>query len=234
MRYMEVGSLKVRVIRKDIKNIHLAVYPPNGAIRLSSPRNVKDDTLRLFVVSKIGWIRKQQRRFQRQDREGVKEYVERESHYYLGKRYLLKVVEKNTVPAVSISNKYIVMQVRPGATPEKRQEILDQWYRGQLKEVLSPLIDKWEKKIGVKSAGWSVRKMRTKWGTCNTDSKKISFNLELVKKPIECIEFVVVHELVHLRERRHNEQFAALMVRVLGNWNVLRRKLNLLPLMRGV
>ncbi|MEX2232325.1 MAG: SprT family zinc-dependent metalloprotease [Cyclobacteriaceae bacterium] len=237
---MEVGSLRIRVIKKDIKNIHLAVYPPNGTIRLASPRNVKDDTLRLFVISKIGWIRKQQRRFQRQDREGVKEYIERESHYYLGKRYLLKVVEKSAVPCVSISNKFIVVQARPGATPAKRQEILEQWYRGQLKEVIFPLIDKWEKTIGVKSASWSVRKMRTKWGTCNTDLKRISFNLELVKKPIECVQFVVVHELVHLLERRHNATFLGYLDKYLSNWQRVKRKLNVSilnidaePLIRG-
>lgn len=229
-RYMEVGSLKIRVIRKDIKNIHLAVYPPNGTIRLASPRNVKDDTLRLFVVSKLGWIRQQQRRFQRQEREGTREYIERESHYYLGKRYLLKVVEKNTAPQISITNRSIMMQVRPATKPAKRQEILEDWYRRQLKEVISPLVDKWEKKIGVKSNSWSIRKMRTKWGTCNTDSRRISFNLELAKKPIECIEFVVVHELVHLIERRHNERFAAHMTRLMRKWNVVKEKLNHLAL----
>jgi len=227
---MEVGSLKIKVVKKDIKNIHLSVYPPDGSVRLATPGNVKDDTLRLFVVSKIGWIRKQQRRFQRQEREGMKEYVARESHYFLGRRYLLKVLEKNTVPAVSLSNKFIVLQVRPDTTPAKRQEILEKWYRKQLKEVISPLVEQWEKKIGVRSDSWSIRKMRTKWGACNTDTKRLSFNLELIKKPIECIEFVVVHELVHLKYRLHDERFYSLLQRYCPRWKVAQSHLKRLPI----
>lgn len=227
---MEVGSLKIKVVKKDIKNIHLAVYPPNGSIRLASPRNVKDDTLRLFVVSKIGWIRKQQRRFERQDREGIKEYIERESHYYLGKRYLLKVVERNAVPSVSISNKFIVLQVRPGTALEKRQQILGQWYRQQLTDVISPLIDKWQKKIGVEPKSWSIRKMRTKWGTCNIEAKNISFNVELIKKPIDCLQFIIVHELVHMLERKHNARFIGYMNLFLPKWKSSKNLLNNLPI----
>lgn len=227
---MEVGSLKIRVVRKDIRNIHLAVYPPNGIIRLASPRNVSQDTLRLFVVSKIGWIRKQQRKFQRQDREGKKEYAQRESHYYLGRRYLLKTIEKKARPVISTSNKYIVIQVRPKTSPKKKRQLLDQWYRGQMKQVVEPLIEKWEQRIKVEASAWSIRKMRTKWGSCNTESKRILLNPELVKKPVECIEFVIAHELVHLLERKHNERFLSHMDRLMKNWKTVRGKLNQLPL----
>lgn len=223
---MEVGALKVEVVRKDIKNIHLSVYPPNGSVRLASPREVKDETIRLFVVSKIGWIRRQQRRFQKQEREGVKEYLQRESHYFLGKRYLLKIIEKDHAPAISVSSRVLTMAVRPGTTVEKRQQILEQWYRGQLREVLAPLVEKWKKKIHVDIDSWTIRKMRTKWGTCNTDSKRISFNLELAKKPVECIEFIVVHELVHLLERRHSPRFQSLVEKYLPDWKKRKRYLN--------
>ncbi len=227
---MELGSLKVQVIRKDIKNIHLSVYPPQGSVRLAAPRSVADETIRLFLVSKLGWIRKQQRQFQKQDREGAKELMNRESHYFLGKRYLLKVIEQNDIPSASVSGKQLIIRARPGTSTENRHQILAQWYRRQLKEVLGPLIEKWKKKIGVRPDKWSIRKMRTKWGTCNTDSRKLTFNLELAKKPLECIEFIVVHELVHLKERRHSDRFVGLVEKYLPDWKKRKRHLNSLEI----
>jgi predicted metal-dependent hydrolase len=226
MGYMEVGSLKIQVVKKDIKNIHLSVYPPTGKVRLASPRDVKEDTLRLFVVSKIGWIRKQQRRFQNQEREGRREFIERESHYFLGRRYLLKVIERSAASEVAIKGKFIVMHVRPGTTKLQRKKILQSWYRARLKEQIEPLMQLWQNKIGVQASAWGIRIMKTKWGSCNTDSKSISFNLELAKKPVKCIEFVVVHELVHLVERRHSKRFVGLLDRVIPTWRISHYILN--------
>lgn len=227
---MEVGSLKVRVVKKDIKNIHLSVYPPDGSVRVATPRNVKEDTLRLFVVSKIGWIRRQQRRFRAQDRETKKEMVSRESHYFLGKRYLLKIIEVDQAPSIEISNKYIVMRVRLGTPLEKKRNLLDKWYRTELKQIIGELILKAERKMHLRVNAWSVRQMKTKWGSCSIDAKRISFNIELAKKPIECIEFIIVHEMVHLLERTHNERFINHMNMFMPQWELHKRNLNKLPI----
>lgn len=229
MAYMEIGTLKVQVVKKDIKNMHLAVYPPNGNVRLATPKNVNDETLRLYVVSKLGWIRTQQRRFAKQDRETRRDYIERESHYFLGQRYLLKVVEKNTVPGITLTNKHLILQVRPRTLSEKRELILGSWYRKQLKNLIPTLIAKWEKVMGVKVEAWGVKQMKTKWGSCNIEARRIWFNLELAKKPLECLEFIVVHEMVHLLERKHNDRFIAYINKFLPKWKLYKQELNRLP-----
>jgi predicted metal-dependent hydrolase len=229
MRYMEVGTLKIQIVKKDIKNIHLAVYPPHGNVRLASPKSVSDDTIRLYVVSKLGWIRKQQRRFSTQDREPVREFVERESHYFLGQRYLLRVVEKEARPTVTINNKYLTIQVRPGTTKEQKAVAINEWYREKLKEMIPALIGKWASIMKVDVANWGVKQMRTKWGTCNIEAKRIWLNLELAKKPLPCLEFIVVHEMVHLLERKHNEVFIAYMNKFLPKWKSVKEELNRLP-----
>lgn len=229
MKTMEVGALKIQIIKKDIKNIHLAVYPPNGSIRLASPKEVSDETIRLYVVSKIGWIRKQQRRLLHQDREAARDYVERESHYFLGQRYLLRLVEKEAKPFVTISNKYLNLQVRPSITEEQKEEILSSWYRQRLKELIPPLIEKWQRVMNVEVDDWGVKQMKTKWGACNIEAKRIWLNLELAKKPFQCLEFIVVHEMVHLLERKHNERFVAYMNKFLPKWKTLKQELNRLP-----
>ncbi len=231
---MEIGSLKIQVIKKDIKNIHLAVYPPKGKIRLSSPRNVNDETIRLYLISKISWIRKQQRKFEKQDREPRRDYVQRESHYFLGQRYLLRLEEKNAPPSITLQNKYLTLQVRPGTSVEQREKILNAWYRKQLKQLIPPLIEKWERIMGVSVDDWGVRHMKTKWGTCNIEAKRIWLNLELAKKPIQCLEFIVVHEMVHLLERKHNEIFFSYMNRFLPKWEMYKQELNRLPVAQGL
>lgn len=228
---IKVGNIDVEVIKKDIKNIHLAVYPPNGSVRLAAPLSVNDNTIRLYALSRIAWIRKQQRTFVSQDRVPPRKFIERESHYYLGKKYLLKVVESDKPAKVTVKGKtYIEMQVKPNTTLEQKKEIMNDWYRSELKRLLPEIIKKWEKKLGVQAEFWGVKQMKTKWGACNVKSKRLWFNLELAKKPIYCIEYLVVHELVHLLERLHNDKFMAYMDLYLPKWLLYKEELNKFPI----
>ncbi len=229
MQHIELGNIKIEVEQKDIKNIHLSVYPPNGVVRISAPNRMDLDTIRVFALNKLKWIRKQQETFKNQERETPREYLTKESHYYLGKRYLLKVVEHNNPPQVILKNSSIELFVRPNTSIEKKEDIIAEWYRNQLKEIVPKLITKWEKVIGVQSNEFGIKKMRTKWGTCNTEAKRIWLNLELAKKPLECIEFIIVHELVHLLERSHNERFVNYMNEFMPKWRFYREELNKLP-----
>jgi predicted metal-dependent hydrolase len=227
---LEIGDIDILVVKKDIKNIHLAVYPPNGKVRLAAPQEVNDETIRLFAISKISWIRKQQRKFKSQVRQSPRQYINRETHYFLGRKYLLKVEEVERGFGVSIKNKAtIVLRVKSESTLESRKSMVIAWYREQLKKLLPNLIAKWEKTIGVQIEDWGVRQMRTKWGTCNIKSKKIWLNLELAKKPLICIEYIVVHELIHLLERNHNERFLAYMNKFMPQWKSHKEELNKLP-----
>ena len=230
MQTIEIGSLSIEIVRKDIKNIHLAVYPPNGRVRLATPQHVEEETIRLFVLSKLTWIKAQQRKFTDQNRQGPREYIERESHYFQGRRYLLRITEENKPPKVVLKNKtYLDLHIRPGTPEAQRQNIVNEWYRAQLKTQIEPLLEKWLPIIGVTLNDWQVKYMRTKWGTCNIEARRIWINLELAKKPVACLEFIIVHELVHLLERRHNDRFLAYMNRFLPNWKQLRDELNRLP-----
>lgn len=229
MEKIEVGNIVIDVEQKDIKNIHLSVHPPNGKVHISAPRRMDLDTIRVFAIAKLKWIKKQQEIFKKQERETQREYLTRESHYYLGERYLLKIVELDSSPRIVLKKKEIQMIVRPDTSQEKKKEILDEWYRSELKRIAPPIIEKWEKKIGVKSNEYGIKKMRTKWGTCNPVAKRIWLNLELAKKPIECIEYIVVHELVHLLERSHKEKFIAFMDEHMPKWRFYRNELNRLP-----
>ncbi len=226
-----VHGLVVDVVRKDIKNLHLAVYPPHGRIRVAAPLRVNDEAVRLFTISRLGWIERQQAKFQGQERQSAREFVSGESHYYQGHRYLLNVEERAGVPAISIrNNKYLDILVRPGSDTAEREHVLTNWYRRQLKAEITPLIPKWEEIIGVQVAEWNVKQMKTKWGTCNIEARRIWLNLELSKKPQHCLEYIIVHEMVHLLERHHNEQFTAYMNRFLPLWQHYREELNRAPL----
>lgn len=229
MQQLELGNIVIDVEHKDIKNIHLSVYPPSGKVRISAPSRMELDTIRVFAISKLQWIKKQQETIKKQERETPREYLTRESHYFLGKRYLLKVILHDASPEVHIKHKEIELYVRPETTTEKRKEILDEWYRQELKKLLPDIIAKWEKVIGVQSNEFGIKKMRTKWGTCNAEAKRIWLNLELAKKPVECIEYIVVHELVHLIERNHNERFISLINEYMPKWKFYRDELNRLP-----
>lgn len=227
---IQIGSVEVEVIRKDIKNMHLAVYPPNGRIRLAAPLSTDFEIVRLFAISKLGWIKKHVRNFKEQRRESPRTYVSGESHYYLGRRYLLDVIERQGYNKVELngSNK-IKLYVRPGMDPRKREHVIKEWYRKQLKARIPELIAKWEERIGVEAQDWGVKQMRTKWGACNIEAKRIWLNLELAKKPLICLEYIIVHELVHLLERHHNDRFVAYMDQFMPKWRMHRDQLNELP-----
>lgn len=227
MRQITVRDIKIDVIKKDIKNLHLAVYPPTGRVRIATPFDVDDEQIRLFAISKLGWIKKHRKNFAEQLRQTKREYISGESHYFEGRRYLLNVIYRNGKPKVEIRNKtHIDLYVRKNSKIEQREKIMTEWYRENLKEKIPPLIEKWQEKIGVQLNDWQVRKMQTKWGTCNTEAKRIWFNLELAKKPNYCLEYIVVHELVHFIERHHNDRYVSLMNKFLSNWRIYRDELN--------
>jgi predicted metal-dependent hydrolase len=226
-----VNGLIIDVVRKDIKNLHLAVYPPSGRIRIAAPLNVNDEAVRLFTISRLSWIKHQQARFEQQERQSEREFISGESHYYQGRRYLLNVVHREGSPAVNIrNNKFLDMFVRPGSDVSERERVLTNWYRRQLKEAIDPLIAKWETIIDVQVAEWNVKQMKTKWGTCNIKASRIWLNLELIKKPAYCLEYIIVHEMVHLLERHHNERFLMYMNRFMPLWQHYREELNRAPL----
>lgn len=229
MAQLKLGDIIIDVEQKDIKNIHLSVYPPAGSVRISAPLRMDLDTIRVYALSKLNWIRKQQAKLRGQDREAPREFLNRESHYYNGKRYLLKVIEIEAPARIELKHSTLLLYVRPGAPTEKRQSILDEWYRLQLKRAVPELIEKWEKKLNVKVNEFGIRKMKTRWGSCNREAKRIWLNLELAKKPPECLEYVVVHEMVHFLERKHNELFTAYMNEYLPKWRFCKDELNRLP-----
>lgn len=226
-----VNGIVVDVVRKDIKNLHLAVYPPAGRVRVAAPLRINDEAVRLFTISRLGWIKRQQAKFEAQERQSAREYVSGESHYYHGDRYLLDVIYAKGTPTVTIRNKkFLELRVRPDSDTAERERVLTTWYRQQLKSEIPPLLAKWEAIIGVHADEWGVKQMKTKWGTCNIQARRIWFNLELIKKPGQCLEYIVVHELVHLLERHHNEQFVAHMNHFMPLWEHYRQELNRAPL----
>jgi hypothetical protein len=232
MKELNLGELTIEVEQKDIKNLHLSVYPPNGRVRIAAPTRMDLDTIRVYAISKLGWIRQQQKKFDAQERESPRDYINRERHYFLGKRYLMKVLEHNAPPAIKIRHTNLELYMRPSTDHAKRQTILQEWYREELRTLAKPLIAKWEKKMGITVSELGIKKMKTKWGTCNIEAKRIWLNLELAKKPVHCIEYIIVHEMVHLLERNHNERFIALMNHFLPGWREVKGELNQLPLSR--
>ena len=224
-----LGEIAVEVVKKDIKNLHLSVYPPAGSVRISAPLRMNLDTIRVFAISKLGWIRQQQKKLREQERETPREYLDRESHYVWGKRYLLKVVERDVAPTVELKHNKMHLHVRPGASNEKKQAILEEWYREQLKQVVPSLIAKWEPHIGVKAERFFTQRMKTKWGSCRPEFRRIRLNTDLAKKPPQCLEYIVVHEMVHLVESTHNNRFITLMDQFLPHWRFCRAELNRLP-----
>ena len=226
---IQLGNIAVDVVLKDIKNVHLSVYPPSGSVRISAPLRMKVDTIRLYAISKLDWIKEQQRKLREQERETPREFLGRESHFVWGRRYLLDVIEKEAAPGIELTHRKIRLQIRPGTNEDKRQDILDEWYRDQIRIAAQPLIAKWEPILGVTVSGFTVRKMKTKWGSCSPDVRTIRLNTELAKKPPECLEYITVHEMVHLLEPTHNHRFVTLMDRFLPKWQHYREILNRLP-----
>ncbi len=229
---IKLGDIAVDVVLKDIKNVHLSVYPPTGRVRISAPKRMSMDTIRLFAISKLGWIKQQKKKLREQERETPRDYVDRESHYVWGKRYLLTVSELNEPALIELRHSRMLLRVRPGTDAPKRQALVEQWYRGQVKNAVPPLFARWQPRIGVSVERFYVRAMKTKWGSCNHKACTIRLNTELAKKPAECLEYIVVHELVHLLEPTHNARFVALMDRFMPNWQFQRQVLNRLPVRR--
>ena len=226
-----VSGIEVEVVRKPIKNLHLGVYPPDGRVRVAVPLRIDDEAVRLAVIARLGWIRKQQQQFAGQDRQSQREMVSGESHYVQGRRYRLSIVEHNGPAEVRFpKNKTIELRVRPGTNAEQRELLLQRWYRQQLRAQIPVLIEKWEPALEVQVAAWGIRRMKTHWGTCNSVARRIWLNLELAKKPIVCLEYILLHEMVHLRERHHNERFQAWMDRLMPHWRLYRDELNRQPL----
>jgi len=231
MHRISVGDMQVDVVRKDIKNLHLGVYPPEGRVRVAAPLRVDDEAVRLAVIEKLPWIRRQQARFLAQERQSPREYTYRETHYFLGKRYLLNVIEHDGRPRVEVNGKEQINLYAPaGSSAQEREAIMLRWYRKELKTLVPPLIAKWQEVIGVTVDDWRIKKMKTRWGSCTIEARRIWLNLELAKKPIPCIEYIIVHELIHLLERNHTDRFRSLMDEYMPQWRYYRDVLNQAPL----
>ena len=225
-----VSGIRVQIVRKAIKNLHLGVYPPEGRVRVAAPIAVSDDAVRLAVVGKLGWIKRQRTKFKAQLRQSEREMVSGESHYFLGQRYRLRVVCKDGPPGVLIRSRILELHVSQKASAREREQVLQRWYRHQLRELIPPLLLKWQATLDVKVAECRVRKMKTKWGSCNAAARRIWLNLELAKKPVQCLEYLIVHELAHLIQRHHNDNFISLMDEHLPQWRLYRQELNCAPL----
>lgn len=227
---IQLGELTIAVTRKAVKNVHLSVHPPAGHVTLVAPTSTRLEVARAYAISKLGWIRTQQAKLQAQARETPRQFVERESHYLWGRRHLLTVVESDVKPFVSVDHKRITLTVRPGSGAAKRAEVMHEWHKSLLHEVAPRLIGKWELKLGVKLAGYFLQRMKTKWGSCNPEAGHIRLNTELVKKPKDLLEYVIVHEMVHLLEPTHSDRFVALLDAHFPSWREARAELNELPL----
>jgi predicted metal-dependent hydrolase len=227
---IRIGDLTIGVTRKAIRHVHLSVHPPAGRVTLVAPADTRLDVARAYAISRLGWIRSQQERLRGQTRETPRRFVERESHYVWGRRYLLTVREADAKPAVELSARRLRLTARPGSTAAKRAEVIHVWHKALLHEAIPPLITKWERKLRVEVSGYFLQRMKTKWGSCNHRAGNIRLNTELVKKPRDLLEYVVVHEMVHLIAPTHSERFVALMTKHYPSWREARAELNALPL----
>ncbi|ROL84133.1 M48 family metallopeptidase [Pseudomonas chlororaphis] len=227
---IELGDISISVTRKDIKNVHLSVHPPEGRVTLVAPSSTRLEVARAYAISKLSWIRDQQKKLEAQARESPRQFVTRESHYVWGRRYLMVIVYQVAKPSVSLDHKRITLTVRPGSDAKIRAEVMHEWQKRQLHAVVPPLIKKWELKLGVRVAGYYLQRMKTKWGSCNYQAGNIRLNTELVKKPKDLLEYVIVHEMVHLLEPTHNDRFISILEEQYPTWREARAELNELPL----
>jgi predicted metal-dependent hydrolase len=227
---IQLGDISIQVTRKAIKHVHLSVHPPSGRVTLSAPRATRLDVARAYAISKLGWIREQRRRFALQAREAPRRFVERESHDLWGRRHLFMVVYQDTKPFVSLDHKRITLSVRPGSDALKRADVIHEWHKSLLHEVVPSFITKWELKLRVKVAGYFLQRMKTKWGSCNHRARHIRLNTELVKKPKDLLEYVIVHEMAHLLEPTHSDRFMEILGEHYPSWHEARAELNELPL----
>jgi predicted metal-dependent hydrolase len=227
---IQLGDIEVKVTRKSVKHAHLSVHPPKGRVTLVAPDGTRPEVARAFAIGKLGWIREQQLRMQQQAREAPRRFVERESHDLWGRRHLLTVRYQDAKPSVALDHRRITLSVRPGASAAKRQEVMHEWHKSLLHKVVPAMIGKWERKLGVNVRGYFLQRMKTKWGSCNHRARHIRLNTELVKKPRDLLEYVVVHEMLHLVEPTHSERFISLLSKQYPRWREARAELNELPL----
>jgi predicted metal-dependent hydrolase len=226
-----VSGIPIQIVRKPIKNLHLGVYPPNGRVRVAAPLRINDNAVRLAVVARLKWIKRQQGRFELQVRQSRRQMVTGESHYVFGKRYRLRVIADEAKRGVVVKNRSrLELHVPPNSDRVRRQKILRKWYRDLLKEAVPPLLAKWQAILGTELSDWRIRRMKTKWGACNAKARRICVNLELAKKPVQCLEYVIAHELTHFLERNHNDRFVAILDRHVPHWRAHRSILNSAPL----
>ena len=229
--HIDISGISVEVVHKDIKHFYIGVHPPNGRVRVSAPLHFDEDAIRMAIITRLAWIRQKQAEFAKQERQSEREFVTGESHYFAGRRYRLDVIEQDCPPKVWLpNNTKIALSVRPGSDRAKRGAVMQHWYRQHLRAEVSPLLEKWEPKLGVSVNEVRIKRMKTLWGSCNIGAKRIWLNLELAKKPKSCLAYVLVHEMVHLLERDHNDRFRALMDKFLPQWRTYRDTLNRAPL----
>ena len=224
---IEIGGILLDVVKKDIKNVHLSVNPPEGHVRVAAPLRMSTEMIRLFAISKLAWIRREQLKFRSQERETPREFLDRESHYVWGRRFLLRIIEGNGAPEVILRHRTIDLHIGKQAGPNRRQLVLDAWYREQLKEAVPSLLKTWSPRLCVPLPKFFIQSMKTKWGSCSPARGTIRLNTDLAKRPKPCLEYVVVHELSHLIERKHDERFVALLDRHLSRWRTVRDELNI-------
>lgn len=227
---IHIGEIEIALTRKDVKHVHLSVHPPQGRVSLVAPSGTRLEVARAYAVSKIGWIREQRAKLQGQARETPRQFIGRESHYLWGRRYLLTVLEDDKTPGVRLSHIRITLRVRPGSSVERRAEIIHEWHKELLHDLVRRLITKWEATLNVKVTAYFLQRMKTKWGSCNHRAGHIRLNTELVKKPKDLVEYVVVHEMLHLIEPKHSERFVGLLDTHYPTWREARAELNALPL----
>lgn len=226
MSTLIIGDIEIQIQKKKIKNIYLKVKVPQGGVQVSAPKNMNDEAIKMFVISKISWIRKHQEKYKNQPKQCKREYISGESVYVFGKKYVLELVYSNRCNNVKIDDDKLILQVRERSTIEQRANILNEWYRENIKGEIPKLLEKWQKIIGVEAQEWGVKNMKTRWGTCNVRDRRIWLNLQLAKKHPKCLEYVVVHELVHLLEKSHNNIFIGYMDKFLPNWRKTKKELN--------
>jgi len=227
---INVGGISVDVVFKNIKNVHLSVHPPSGRVRIAAPTRMKIDTIRVYAISKLDWIKRHQQKLRTQERETPREYLDRESHHVWGRRFLLKVSEADRSPSVELSHNQMILTTRPESTLAKKEVVVAAWYREQLRIALMPLIAKWEPLLGVRINRCFIQRMKTKWGSCNSSRRNIRLNSELAKKPRECLEYILVHEMMHILAPKHNNAFTGLMDKFMPQWRHYRDELNREPL----
>ncbi|SHJ18181.1 M48 family metallopeptidase [Lutispora thermophila] len=226
MKSIRIEDIDIEVIKKSIKNMYISVYKPDGRVRITAPKKINDGDIWNFAVSKLNWIKKQRAKYQNMEIDPQKQYVSGENHYFQGRRYLLNVIYTRKRQRVEICNNRMDFYIREGSTREQREKVMIEWYRSQLKKDISKFIEKWEQVMDVKVTSYGVKLMKTKWGTCNPVAKRIWINLELAKKNPRCLEYIVVHEMVHLLERHHNKRFYAYMDEYLPGWKEIKEELN--------